>query len=134
MLELTQQSSCGWADGRPPAERCGRCCAQEGEDTAAVSREMITEGLGGADAGIAFIDYGRGAPEGHLRFKTPELAQKALEGVGEDKEKLLGTPRRPPGIMIHQPAAPPTHEPDRQRRAQWVPLLSQWKPPLGVRI
>eukprot|EP00873_Tetraselmis_striata_P024318 jgi/Tetstr1/444582/TSEL_032433.t1 len=62
---------------------------KEGEDTAAVSREMITEGLGGADAGIAFIDYGRGAPEGHLRFKTPELAQKALEGVGEDKEKLL---------------------------------------------
>jgi hypothetical protein len=72
-----------------------RACAgeQEGEEgTEAVTREQVSEALGGADGGVAFVKYSRGGSEGYVRFHTPAQAKAGLESAGEEKEKLLGAP------------------------------------------
>lgn len=56
-----------------------------------MTREVIRETMGGEEQ-VAFIDYSRGSEEGHLRFQSPEAAEKAMDALGECKEKDFGAP------------------------------------------
>jgi len=56
---------------------------------AEMTREVVQEALGGEAAGITFVKYSRGLPDGWLRFTTAQAADALLAEIGEAKEKEL---------------------------------------------